>query len=60
VSASASEETWDHIAHSPSVSIDKAKRLLGYSPTYTSIEAIRQSLAWLVANNDLNAAGLRD
>ena len=24
--------TWDHIAHSPSVSIAKAERLLGYSP----------------------------
>jgi nucleoside-diphosphate-sugar epimerase len=48
--------TWDHIAHSPSLSIDKARRLLGYNPTYTSLEAIQESLAWLVANGRLDAA----
>jgi len=40
--------TWDHIAHSPSCSIAKARRLLGYEPRYTSIEAVRESVTWLI------------
>jgi hypothetical protein len=55
VTEAAAELTWDHIAHSPSMSIDKARRLLGYNPTYTSLEAIQESLAWLVANGRLDA-----
>jgi len=47
----ASEEearaTWDHIAHSPNASIDKARRLLGYDPRYSSFEAVRESVLWL-------------
>ena len=39
--------TWDHIAHSPNCSIEKAKRLLNYSPGYTSLEAIQESLQFL-------------
>jgi nucleoside-diphosphate-sugar epimerase len=42
--------TWDHIAHSPNCSIAKAQRLLGYEPRYTSLEAVRESLDWLVQN----------
>ena len=40
--------TWEHIARSPSSSIAKAERLIGYRPRYTSFEAVRESLAWLV------------
>ena len=42
--------TWDHIARSPSYSIDKARRLLDYQPAYRSLQAIRESLShmsWL-------------
>ena len=56
VSEAAAQLTWDHIAHSPSMSIDKARRLLGYNPAYTSLEAIRDALEWLVANGQLIAA----
>ena len=42
--------TWDHIARSPNCSIRKAQRLLDYQPRYSSIEAVRQSLAALIAN----------
>ena len=52
----AAQLTWDHIAHSPSMSIDKARRLLGYNPAYTSLEAIWDALKWLVANGQLIAA----
>lgn len=39
--------TLDHIAHSPNCSIEKARNLLGYSPKYTSLEAVQESLAEL-------------
>ena len=55
VSEAAAEETWDHIAHSPSVSIEKAKSLLGYAPAYTSLQAVQESLAWLIAKGELDA-----
>jgi nucleoside-diphosphate-sugar epimerase len=42
--------TWDHIARSPNCSIRKAQRLLDYQPRYSSLEAIRESLDWLVSN----------
>ena len=37
--------TLDHIAHSPNCSIDKARRLLGYAPRYSSLEAVREAVA---------------
>jgi len=40
--------TWDHIAHSPNASIEKARRLLGYAPRYSSLDAVRESVDWLV------------
>jgi nucleoside-diphosphate-sugar epimerase len=39
--------TWDHIAHSPNCSIVKARRLLGYEPRYSSLQAVKESLEWL-------------
>jgi nucleoside-diphosphate-sugar epimerase len=42
--------TWDHIAHSPHGSIAKARRLLGYAPSYTSLEAVIESLDSLVGS----------
>ena len=42
------EMTWDHIAHSPCVSIQKAKDLLGYNPRYSSLDAVREAVEWLV------------
>ena len=47
--------TWDHIARSPSCSIRKAERLLDYRPRYRSLEAVRESVAWLVANGVIEA-----
>ena len=45
--------TWDHIAHSPNGSIEKAKRLLGYKPRYSSMEAVKDALDWQIAENNL-------
>lgn len=38
------ELTWDHLAHSPNFSIEKAKKLLNYQPHYTSLQAIQESV----------------
>ncbi len=51
--------TFDHMAHSPCASIDKARRLLGYEPGYTSLAAVRQAVQWLIAHGQLNAPALR-
>ena len=47
--------TWDHVAHSANGSIAKAERLLGYRPRYTSFQAIRESVDWLVAHGVVDA-----
>jgi nucleoside-diphosphate-sugar epimerase len=47
--------TWDHIARSPNCSIRKAQRLLEYRPRYRSLEAVRESVEWLVANGVIQA-----
>jgi nucleoside-diphosphate-sugar epimerase len=36
--------TWDHIAHSPNCSIAKARERLGYTPRYTSLEAVIEAV----------------
>ncbi len=43
--------TWDHIAHSPNCSIAKARRLLDYRPRYSSLQAVRESLLWLIEHD---------
>jgi nucleoside-diphosphate-sugar epimerase len=40
--------TWDHIAHSPNASIAKAQRLIDYQPRYSSLEAVYESVRWLI------------
>ncbi len=47
VSAADAAATWDHIAHSPCCSIEKARRLIGYEPRYGSLEAVCESVDWL-------------
>jgi nucleoside-diphosphate-sugar epimerase len=41
--------TWEHVARSPNCSIAKAQRLLGYSPRYTSLQAVGEAVSWLIA-----------
>jgi nucleoside-diphosphate-sugar epimerase len=54
VSAEDAEYSWDHIAHSPCMSIEKAKRLLGYHPRYSSLEAVREAVTWLIENGKIS------
>lgn len=42
------QATWEHIVRSPSHSMDKAQRLLGYKPNYTSLEAVQEAVDWLL------------
>jgi nucleoside-diphosphate-sugar epimerase len=42
------EMTWDHIAHSPNCSIAKAQRLIDYRPRYSSLQAVQESVSWLI------------
>ena len=42
--------TWEHISRSPNHSVDKARRLIGYEPRYTSLQAVYESVEWLLAN----------
>jgi nucleoside-diphosphate-sugar epimerase len=56
VSEDEAAATWDHIAHSPNGSTEKARRLLGYSPRYTSLEAVQESVEWLIAHGIVKPA----
>lgn len=47
------QATWEHIARSPNSSIAKGRRLLGYAPRYSSLAAVQESVAWLIANGKL-------
>jgi nucleoside-diphosphate-sugar epimerase len=51
VSKSDAEATWDHIAHSPNCSIEKAKRLLGYEPRYSSLQAVQEAIGYMIKNH---------
>ena len=48
VSEEEAAATWDHIAHSPNCSIAKARRLLGYRPRYSSLQAVYEAMDWLI------------
>jgi nucleoside-diphosphate-sugar epimerase len=44
------EATWEHISRSPAHSIDKARKLLGYEPKYSSLAAVQEAVTWLIEN----------
>ncbi|WP_436926177.1 NAD-dependent epimerase/dehydratase family protein [Halosimplex amylolyticum] len=46
--------TEDHIRHSPSISIEKAREQLGYEPRYTSLEATREAVDALVSDGTID------
>ena len=54
VSEQEAQATRDHIAHSPNCSIAKAQRLLNYQPRYSSLQAVYESVNWLVEHNQIN------
>jgi nucleoside-diphosphate-sugar epimerase len=48
VSKEDAQATWDHIAHSPNCSIAKGERLLNYRPRYSSLQAVQESVTWMI------------
>jgi len=49
-------QTWDHIAHSPNCSIEKARRRLGYAPRYSSFQAVCEAVTWLIEHGVIRVA----
>jgi nucleoside-diphosphate-sugar epimerase len=47
------QASWEHLYRSHCFSIDKARRLLGYSPAYEPEAAILESVGWLVEHDQL-------
>jgi nucleoside-diphosphate-sugar epimerase len=45
--------TWEHIARSPNASIAKAQRLINYQPRYSSLQAIFESVTWLIEHQGI-------
>jgi nucleoside-diphosphate-sugar epimerase len=57
VAAGDAEQTLEHISHSPNCSIVKAQRLLGYAPRYGSLQAVQESVGWLIRHDVVQAVG---
>jgi nucleoside-diphosphate-sugar epimerase len=48
VSEKDADATWDHIAHSPNCSIEKARKQINYNPRYTSLQAVQEAVKYLL------------
>jgi nucleoside-diphosphate-sugar epimerase len=46
-------QTHTHMMHSPCFSMEKARRLLGYAPRYTSVQAIKEAVDYLMRHNQI-------
>jgi nucleoside-diphosphate-sugar epimerase len=57
VGADHAEATREHVARSIAASIDRARDVLGYRPRFSSLDALRESLDWLVASGELELSG---
>ena len=47
----------EHLQRSHVMSIDKAKSVLGYAPQFSSEDAVREAVQWLIANEGLLGEG---
>jgi nucleoside-diphosphate-sugar epimerase len=57
VGAGHAEVTRDHAGRSIAASIDRAREVLGYRPRYSSLDALHESLGWLVADGQVDVGG---
>lgn len=57
VSPEDAQVAWEHIARSSCLSIDKARRLLGYEQGYTSLAAVKESVSALIAKGTVEKPG---
>lgn len=55
VSPQNAESSFEHISRSQSMSIERAKSVLGYSPRYSSVEAVAEAITWLCDSGKLSA-----
>jgi nucleoside-diphosphate-sugar epimerase len=51
------EVTREHTFRGIAASIYRAREVLGYAPRYTSLDALHEALAWLVANGQADVGG---
>jgi hypothetical protein len=51
------EVTREHTFRGIAASIARAREVLGYAPRYTSLDALHEALAWLVANGQADVGG---
>ena len=49
--------TREHTDRSITASIDRAREVLGYAPRYSTLDALHEALAWLVANGQADVDG---
>ena len=57
VGAEHADVTRDHAGRSIAASIDRARDILGYTPRYSSLDALHESLRWLAANGQVDVGG---
>ena len=53
------EATREHTFRSIAASIDRARTVLGYTPRYSTLQALHEALTWLVANGQVDVGGQR-
>jgi nucleoside-diphosphate-sugar epimerase len=51
------EATRQHTFRSITASVARAQKVLGYAPRYSSLDALHEALAWLVANGQADVGG---
>jgi nucleoside-diphosphate-sugar epimerase len=49
--------TREHTDRSITASIDRAREVLGYAPRYSTLDALHEALAWLVATGQADVGG---
>ncbi|TPG11432.1 NAD(P)-dependent oxidoreductase [Rhodanobacter glycinis] len=54
------DQAWEHIARSSCMSMEKARRRLGYQPRYTSLAAIQEAVLALIAAGDVQVGPITD
>jgi nucleoside-diphosphate-sugar epimerase len=60
VTEAEANSTWGHIARSSNCSIAKAQRLLNYAPRYSSLDAIQESVRWLIGQGIVTVPSARE
>lgn len=55
-SAEFAEASWEHLVRGHYLTIEKARRLLGYAPRYEPMDAVLESVRWLIDNDRLPVA----